>query len=201
MTDETSQNEEQQKEQMEKIVAEGKNFGMYLKEKKYFSALKEFFKLLGSVYKRFIKGKYVTVKGKKIPLVAVLTVVLLLFVGMMPAGENSTEKQKQSTETADTVENTQLKEKEDLNTYNQDGIKVYGLVKCENAVCGYLENGSDNDISRILISINFTDKSGAVIYEGGAEATAMVAKSRSRFKIPAEGEFDAFHLTDVTVEK
>ena len=43
MTDETSQNEEQQKEQMEKIVAEGKICGMYLKEKKYFSALKEFF--------------------------------------------------------------------------------------------------------------------------------------------------------------
>lgn len=198
MTDETSQNDEQQNEQMEKIVAEGKNFGMYIKEKKYFSALKEFFKLLGSVYKRFIKGKYVTVKGKKVPLAAILVVVLLLFIGMMPTGENTEKEPKQATETA---ENTQLKEKEDLNTYNQDGVKVYGLVKCENAVCGYLENGSDDDISRILISINFTDKSGAVIYEGGAEATAMVAKSRSRFKIPAEGEFDAFHLTDVTVEK
>ena len=198
MTDETSQNEEQQTEQMEKIVAEGKNLGMYIKEKKYFSALKEFFKLLVNVYKKFIKGKYVTVKGKKIPLAAILVVVLLLFIGMMPTGENAENEPKQATETA---ENAKLKEKEDLNTYNQDGIKVYGLVKCENAVCGYLENGSDDDISRVLISINFTDKTGAVIYEGGAEATAMVAKSRSRFKIPAEGEFDAFHLTDVTVEK
>ena len=40
-----------------------------------------------------------------------------------------------------------------------------------------------------------------VVYEGGAEATAMVAKSRSRFKILADGEFEYFRLTDVTVEK
>ena len=75
------------------------------------------------------------------------------------------------------------------------------MYKCDNAVCGYLENDTDNDIARILISVTFHDKSGAVVYEGGAEATAMVAKSRSRFKILADGEFEYFRLTDVTVEK
>ncbi len=130
---------------------------------------------------------------------AVLVVVLGLAYAVFPSDSNN--EQANPEENIKDEQASELKEKEDLNTYNQDGIKVYGLYKCEKAVCGFIENDSDNDVARILISLTFHDKSGAVIYEGGAEATAMTAKSRSRFKIPADGEFDYFRLTDVTIEK
>ena len=131
----------------------------------------------------------------------VLLVVLAGGVAVTPSGSENTDKAVAAQEQAEQNSASNIKEKEDMNTYNQDGVKVYGLVKCGEAVCGYVENDSDDDISRILISITFHDKNGAVIYEGGAEATAMVAKSRSRLKIATEGDFDYFVLNDVTVEK
>lgn len=196
MAEDTSKNEELQ---LGNCIDEVKNVILLIKEKKYFQAFKAFLKLFVTFYKMYIKGKYIKVKGKKIPLVAVLILVLFIGWAAIPSGSVSEDKQNQSD--TDIVQEQSLQEKEDLNTYNQDGIKVYGMYKCEQAVCGFLENSSDNDVARVLISVTFHDKTGAVIYEGGAEATAMTAKSRSRFKIAPDGDFDYFRLTDVTVEK
>ncbi len=196
MANDTSKNEELQ---LNSYVNEVKDVILLIKEKKYFQAFKAFLKLFVTFYKMYIKGKYIRVKGKKIPLVAVLVLVLFIGWAAIPSGTVSEDQQDKSVE--DAAQEQSLKEKEDLNTYNQDGVKVYGMYKCEQAVCGFLENSSDNDVARILISVTFHDKTGAVIYEGGAEATAMTAKSRSRFKIAPDGDFDYFRLTDVTVEK
>lgn len=197
MTEQTPQTDELNPES---LLEKAKTVGALVKEKKYFRAVKEIFVLLIAVYKKYIKGKYVSVKGKKVPLIAVILVVLAGGWAAIPS-DNAAAVEDKAPVAEEAKKAEDVKEKEDANTYDKDGVKVYGLVKCENAICGYLENDSENDISRILISVTFNDKSGAVIYEGGAEATAMVAKSRSRFQIPADGEFDSFHLTDVTVER
>lgn len=197
MTEQTPQTDELNPES---LLEKAKTVGALVKEKKYFRAVKEIFVLLIAVYKKYIKGKYVSVKGKKVPLIAVILVVLAGGWAAIPS-DNTAAVEDKAPVAEEAKKAEDVKEKEDANTYDKDGVKVYGLVKCENAICGYLENDSENDISRILISVTFNDKSGAVIYEGGAEATAMVAKSRSRFQIPADGEFYSFHLTDVTVER
>lgn len=197
MTEQTPQTDELNPES---LLEKAKTVVALVKEKKYFRAVKEIFVLLIAVYKKYIKGKYVYVKGKKVPLIAVILVVMAGGWAAIPS-DNTAAVEDKAPVAEEAKKAEDVKEKEDANTYDKDGVKVYGLVKCENAICGYLENDSENDISRILISVTFNDKSGAVIYEGGVEATAMVAKSRSRFQIPADGEFDSFHLTDVTVER
>lgn len=198
MTDKTPQFNT---EDAESVISGVKTLGTLIKEKKYFRALKEFFVVFYAIYKKHIKGKYIEFKGKKVPMAAVLLVVLAGGFAVAPSGNENADKPTSAQEQTEQKDNSNIKEKEDMNTYNQDGVKVYGLVKCGEAVCGYVENDSDNDISRILISLTFHDKTGAVVYEGGAEATAMVAKSRSRLKITTEGDFDYFVLSDVTVEK
>ena len=198
MTDKTPQFNT---EDAESVISGVKTLGTLIKEKKYFRALKEFFVIFYTIYKKHIKGKYIEFKGKKVPMAAVLLVVLAGGFAVAPSGNENADKPTSAQEQTEQKDNSNIKEKEDMNTYNQDGVKVYGLVKCDEAVCGYVENDSDNDISRILISLTFHDKTGAVVYEGGAEATAMVAKSRSRLKITTEGDFDYFVLSDVTVEK
>lgn len=198
MTDKTPQFNT---EDAESVISGVKTLGTLIKEKKYFRALKEFFVIFYAIYKKHIKGKYIEFKGKKVPMAAVLLVVLAGGFAVAPSGNENADKPTSAQEQTEQKDNSNIKEKEDMNTYNQDGVKVYGLVKCGEAVCGYVENDSDNDISRILISLTFHDKTGAVVYEGGAEATAMVAKSRSRLKITTEGDFDYFVLSDVTVEK
>ena len=198
MTDKTPQFNT---EDAESVISGVKTLGTLIKEKKYFRALKEFFVIFYTIYKKHIKGKYIEFKGKKVPMAAVLLVVLAGGFAVAPSGNENANKPTSAQEQTEQKDNSNIKEKEDMNTYNQDGVKVYGLVKCGEAVCGYVENDSDNDISRILISLTFHDKTGAVVYEGGAEATAMVAKSRSRLKITTEGDFDYFVLSDVTVEK
>lgn len=198
MTDKTPQFNT---EDAESVISGVKTLGTLIKEKKYFRALKEFFVVFYVIYKKHIKGKYIEFKGKKVPMAAVLLVVLAGGFAVAPSGNENADKPTSAQEQTEQKDNSNIKEKEDMNTYNQDGVKVYGLVKCGEAVCGYVENDSDNDISRILISLTFHDKTGAVVYEGGAEATAMVAKSRSRLKITTEGDFDYFVLSDVTVEK
>lgn len=198
MTEQTPQvNEVSAENLLEKV----KNIGMLLKNKKYFKAIKEIFILLFAAYKKYIKGRYLEIKGKKVPLIAIIIIALAGSFAVLPSDETAAPADNNSKVAEETTKAADTKEKEDANTYDKDGVKVYGLVKCDNAICGYLENDSENDISRILISVTFNDKSGAVIYEGGAEATAMVAKSRSRFTIPATDEFESFHLTDVTVER
>lgn len=198
MTDKTPQFNT---EDAESVISGVKTLGTLIKEKKYFRALKEFFVIFYAIYKKHIKGKYIEFKGKKVPMAAVLLVVLAGGFAVAPSGNENADKPTSAQEQTEKKDNSNIKEKEDMNTYNQDGVKVYGLVKCGEAVCGYVENDSDNDISRILISLTFHDKTGAVVYEGGAEATAMVAKSRSRLKITTESDFDYFVLSDVTVEK
>ena len=181
------------------IIEKAQNLRKALQERKYFKAAKDAFVLLYALYKQYLKGKYVSVKGKKIPLIAVILAVMVAGYAVIPSApedKNAQISEKSVEEIAmEAVQNP------DVNTYNQNGIKVYGLYKCNNAVCGYLENSNEKDFARVLISVTFHDEGGNVIYEGGAEAAGVIAMSRIKFTIPAEGDFNYFRLTDVTVER
>ena len=109
MANDTSNNEELQ---LDSYVNEVKDVILLIKEKKYFQAFKAFLKLFVAFYKMYIKGKYIRVKGKKIPLVAVLVLVLFIGWAAIPSGTVSEDQQDKSVE--DAAQEQSLKEKEDL---------------------------------------------------------------------------------------
>lgn len=177
----------------EEIISSVKEIIQSIKNKKYFRALKKSASVFRSGYEEYIKGKTLNIAGRQIPRVAVFAVALALGYLAVP---NSSDHAEQIENKASTEELTQQNE----NVYDEENVKVYGLYKCENAVCGIIDNSNDKDLARILISITFHDKHGAVVYEGGAEAAGVTALSRSKFKIKSDKEFEYFHLNDVTVE-
>lgn len=160
-----------------------------VKEHDYVNAGKESLSLGKTLYQKFLKGKSVEIKGKKIPLTFILCVVAGLYA-VFPSSNKT-----------DTTNQTQETEKTDPNSYSKDGVKVYNMRKCDNAVCGILENENTTPINRILISLTYHDQTGAVVYEGGAEITDITERSRMQMTIPSEVEFAYFKLIDVTVEK
>ena len=56
----------------ETLLEEAKEIGVLAKEKKYFQLTKKVFPLFSSAYNKSLKGKYVEIKGKKIPMVLVV---------------------------------------------------------------------------------------------------------------------------------
>lgn len=162
-----------------------------LRERRYFAALKEAFNVLRALYKTHLKGKYFIVKGKKIPRTAVaITAVILLYM-FYPSADKP---QKLSLS-----EQTEIQE--EMNNYAQDGVKIYDLRKCDNAVCGYLENANESPIKKINIEITFHDQTGTVVYRGGVEAEDIKPMSRNKLNIPSEVPFSYMKLSEVNVEK
>lgn len=162
-----------------------------LRERRYFAALKEAFNVLRALYKTHLEGKYFVVKGKKIPRTAVAVAAAILLYMFYPSADKP---QKLSLS-----EQTEIQE--EMNNYAQDGVKIYDLRKCDNAVCGYLENANENPIKKINIEITFHDQTGTIVYRGGVEAENIKPMSRNKLNIPSEVPFSYMKLSEVNVEK
>ena len=159
-----------------------------LKEKRYFAFFKSLLKLLWKAYGKYIKGKSVTIKGKKISLTSLIVAALCTYA-IIP----SSEKEQKS---EDLPELTEAQE----NTYDKDGLKIYGLERCNQAICGILENVSDKTFSRVIISVTFDDRQKNVLDEGAIDAQNIVPGYKAKLNIPSGVDFYSFTLTDVTVE-
>lgn len=166
-----------------------------LRRREWFAALKEIFSFFRLVYVDHLKGKYVTVKGKRIP--RTLIAVLALFAAWiaLPSGN-----------TADTSDKEAAEVKKDSNTYDSDvdGIRVYDMRKCEtenkSAACGTLENYGSFDYDKVIVAVNFHAGEGTVIYEGMVEADQVKNHTRMKMAIPCPDDFAYFKLKDVRIE-
>ena len=164
-----------------------KNAIVLLKEKKYFAALREVFGFFKSIYLNRIKGKYVEIKGKRIPMGVVILVLLCGAYFITPSATPSGE--------------VKLSEKANIepNTYDKNGVRVYDMRKCNYAACGVLENGSENDFERIRIKVIFHNQTGQAVFKGTADALQVAARTRINFEIPCSEEFAYFKLKDVVI--
>ncbi|MBO6280960.1 MAG: hypothetical protein J6N49_00365 [Alphaproteobacteria bacterium] len=163
----------------------------YAKNKQTKEAAKEVYSLCKNLYIKYLKGQYVEVKGKKIPRTAIfITAVVLLFL-ILPGGSDNERALPPASASS------QEKAAQVSNLYDKDGIKVYDLVKCEQAACGLLENGTQKSFEKITINMDFHDAKGNVIYSGGIDASEVGAMSRIKIKIPCEIDFSYFELKEV----
>lgn len=160
-----------------------------LKDRKFMAAGKECWSCGKNVYTKNLKGKYVEVRGKKIPLTAIVIVILL---GLFMMSSNENPKELPLTETASA---------EQVNVFQQDGVKVYDMRKCDQAACGLLENETNEIISKIAITVTFYNQQGEPIYESMVEANDFQEMARIKFNIPCEEDFSYFKLKDVSVQK
>lgn len=162
-----------------------------LRERRYFAALKEVYNLFKTLYNTHLKGKYVTVKGRKIPLTAVVIAAIFALYVLYPSSDQPRE--------LPLAEEAEVQK--EMNNYAKDGVKVYDLRKCDNAVCGYLENVEETPIKNISIEITFHDQSGVVVYRGGVEASDVKPMTRNKLTIPSEVPFAYFKLAEVNAER
>lgn len=164
-----------------------KNVLTLLKQGKYLRACRELFGFFKSVYVLHIKGKYIEVKGKKIPMTAVVIAVAAVLYFMVPNSRMSGE--------------LALSEKADIapNTYDKNGIRVYDMRKCNYAACGYLENATDKDYERIRITVIFHNQTGQAVFKGTADALQVAPRTRVEFDIPCSEEFAYFKLKNVVI--
>lgn len=157
------------------------------KDKQYKKALKEIYYLFKNLYIKYLKDQYIEFKGKRIPRTAVFVAVVLLLFLILPGGNNQKVLPISNAEKAAQTNNL----------YDKDGIKIYDLVKCDQAACGFLENGTQKSFEKITVFLDFHDARGNVVYEGGINASEIGAMSRIKIKIPSEVEFSYFELKDV----
>lgn len=164
-----------------------KNAFSLLKQKQYGAALRELTYFLKAGYENHIKGKYVEVKGKKIPMIAVIIAVFLVFYALLPSSNPKGE--------------LELSEKANVatNTYDKNGIRVYDMRKCNYAACGVLENATDNNYERIRIKVIFHNQTGQAVFKGTADVSQIGPRTRIEFDIPCSEEFAYFKLKDVVV--
>lgn len=161
---------------------------------RYLAAAKEFFNLFKVTYTNHIKGRYITIKGKNIPLAAVLAVVVVFLYIVYPSQQEKVAEQAKPT----------ISEAEMLaqsNYYNQDGIIIDKMHKCDASVCGVIENTSNEEIAEVTIPVAFFNREGILVYEGRIKAANVPAGEPKEFQIGAEVPFDYFKLGIVIVEK
>ena len=165
-----------------------------LKERKLFAAFRQCFSFLKAVYVNHLKGKYITVKGKKIP--RTLIAILVLFFGYCALPSDDNNVSSELSEAADT--------QKDSNTYDNEGVKIYDMRRCEldNKIgaCGYLENYGEYNFGRIKVIITFFAPEGTPIYEGGIEAEGVESHTRSKINVACPDEFSYFNIKEVTLE-
>lgn len=160
-----------------------------LKKRKYLTAIKEFFLIFKNQYLRHLKGKYVEIKVKRIPRTLIALVVLVILMFAWPHNTTST-NEKPSSNNQQTEENV---------VYNENGIKIYDLRKCDIAACGTLENDTNESYEKITIIINFHDATGKIVYEGGIDVSEMAPLSRIKIKIPSDLDFAYLKLNEVLI--
>ena len=167
-----------------------KNVVVSLKKGNVLGAGKEFIGLFKTVYTNNLKGKYVEVKGKKIPAVAIMLVVVVGIFFVIPSSEPEFNEVKAPEE----------KKAAEPNTYEQDGIKVYGLEKCESAVCGKLENNGENYAEEIKITVTFYAEENLAVCRSQAVANNLAPSAKADFSVPCEIDFLTYKLSDVEVK-
>ncbi len=163
-----------------------KNVFRLLSQGKFGSALYELWPLSKTFYKNNLKGKYVEVKGRKIPLTAVLVAALAIMYCFSTPGENSD---------ADKSGKAYIVN----NAYEKDGLRVYDLKKCNASACGYIENGTDKHFEHIKVKLVFYGPTGKSVAEGTADAWEMNPRTRAEFTVPCSEEFAYPKLIDVLI--
>ena len=167
-----------------------------LKERKFLAAFKESFSFLRLIYVNHLKGKYITIKGKKIPRTLLAVIALLMVYMTFPSCEHRLSGEQSISEAAYI--------KGESNSYDKNGLKIYGLRKCEEegsvGVCGIIENSGNNNFKYVRVTLTFHAADGKTVYEGGIEATDVESHARSKLNIPCSVEFAYFKLTDVVTE-
>lgn len=169
-----------------------------LKEKKYFAFFKACLVSLWGIYGKYIKGKSITIKGKKISLTAII-VALIGIYAVLPSGEEKNAENKTPENDGFLVQEQDSVEKTP-NTYDKDGLKIYGFEKCDQGICGLMENSSDKTFDRVIISVTFDDRQRNVVAEGSIDAQNVKPMTRTKLHITSDVEFYSFTLSDVTVE-
>lgn len=167
-----------------------------LKERKWFSAFKESFTFLKLIYVNHLKGKYIIVKGKKIPRTLIAVLALFIIYIALPSQEERPTGEQPLAEAANV--------KKDSNIFDKNGLKVYDLRKCETeesvGVCGLIEDYGDKNFAKVTVIINFHAPDGRIVYEGGVEATDVESHTRIKINAPCSEEFAYFKLKDVKLE-
>lgn len=167
-----------------------------LKERKWFAAFKECFSFLKLVYVNYFKGKYFTIKGRKIPRTLVAVAALFVLYFAFPSQQERPTGEQPIAEASDA--------QKESNIFDKDGLKVYDLRKCETeasaGVCGKIENYGENDLAKVTVTLTFHAPDGTVIYEGGVEATDVKSHTRMKMDAPCPDEFSYFKLKEVSVE-
>lgn len=167
-----------------------------LKERKLFAAFKESFRFLKLIYDNHLKGKYVTIRGKRVPRTLLAVIALFLLYTALPSCEQKSSGEE-SIAKADNV-------KKDANTYDKDGLKIYDLHKCEKdgivGVCGIIENYGDNNFKYVKVELTFHSEEGRIVYEGSVEASDVVPHARSKMNVPCSVKFSYFKLKVVETE-
>lgn len=174
-------------EVVQKIFARSKSVISYILHKSW-KILKRLYTLLKDAYIKYLKGQYFVVRGKRIPrtIAAVLCLLILYFIIPFSCSLNHDDSDNG---TANEV----------AQVYEKDGIKVYDVRKCDNAVCGILEYRGEEDIEKIRITVGFFDQTGQEIYEGYAETQQLAPNVRINFSIPSEEEFAYPKLKNVEI--
>lgn len=164
---------------------------LLLKDRRYFAASKEFFVYGKILYNNHLKGKYITIAGKKIPMTLAVLVTLFGLYYFYP-NEKAVQYAQEIAEKAEI--------KQEMNSYNKDGIKIYNMRKCDMSVCGEIANEKNDIVDSIVVKVTFFSPTGIALFEGGVEATKVNANSKLKIIIPTEEDFAYFKLTEVIVE-
>ena len=157
-----------------------------LQSKRFMAAGREFLNLFKLIYNNHLKGKYITVNERKIPMTAVVAAVVVLLFVAFP----SSDKEKVKATAEETAQ---------MQSMEKDGVRVRDVHQCGKAVCGVLENTTENDLNSVQVVIIFHAKNGEPVYQGGIDAK-MDPQSRTDFEVNSELPYEYFELNDLVVE-
>lgn len=138
------------------------------------------FDKINSYYNDKLKNKSIIVKGKNIPLTVVLFVsfaVGFIISGLFPSNC------------------IYARSKREVH-YNQNGIKIIGLEKCDMAICGYVQNKNKIDYTNIIIDMNFIQNDN-LLYSDKFVISKLKSKETIKIKIPSKRNFTKFELKNV----
>jgi len=128
--------------------------------------------------------KKISINGHLIPLYLLVIIALFIIYAIYPQRNEVTELPQQTEQIQDEV-------------YNANGVRVYNFRKCNQAVCGVIENYGDRNFDNITLLVTFHDASGKIIYEGGVDAPEFKSLSRIKIEIPAKEDFAYVKFKDI----
>ena len=157
-----------------------------LKQKNFRSASSESYHMVKALYANHLKGKYVEVKGRKVPRTIVLVIALLLVYFILSLFTGSSEPISGKAFIA-------------ANAYDNNGLRVYDLRKCNSDACGIIENGTDEHYEHIRVKLLFYGQTGKIVTEGTADAWEMAPHTRAEFVVPCAEDYAYPKLDDVFI--